>query len=124
MTDLPLTGVASTYENKLNGQPTASTETYRHELFTAAIMPKARWRTFPMRTRVEVSYAGRTVVVSVNDKGGGDGTMRRVLDLSRAAYAHLKGVRVDQVNDTNAGLITLTSIRIVDRATPLGPVTR
>lgn len=42
MTDLPLTGVASTYASNLEGGRTSSGDTYRHALFTAATLPKAR----------------------------------------------------------------------------------
>lgn len=122
MSDLPITGIASTYANELEGAQTASGDIYRHALFTAAILPRARWQTVPMGTRVAASYQGRTVVITINDKGAGDGGMARVLDLSRAAYACLLGKRPDQLNETNIGLLQLTAIRVVDRATPLGPL--
>lgn len=50
--------------------------------------------------------------------------MKRVLDLSRAAYAHLIGKRVDQLNSTNIGLLGLTNIRVVNKATALGPIAK
>ncbi len=77
-------GTASYYADKFVGRATASGETYRHESLTAA------HRTLPFGTCVKVTRLsnGRTVLVRVNDRGPfGEG---RVIDLSRAAAAHLR----------------------------------
>ena len=71
------TMVASYYAGSLEGNPTASGETYRPERYTAA------HRTLPLGTELRVSYGGESVEVVVNARGpyvsGHD------LDLSLAA---------------------------------------
>ena len=125
---LPSTGIASTYSDNFQpdmnkpGKLTASGEAYSHLGFTAAIMPHARWYLLPLGTHLRLRSNGRAVVVKLNDRGGGDGTMTRVLDLSHAAYAQLAGVPVNTVSDRTAGLLTLDDIAVVPAATPLGPV--
>jgi rare lipoprotein A (peptidoglycan hydrolase) len=42
MVDMPRTGQASIYGDSFVGRPTASGEIYRHEGFTAALMPCGR----------------------------------------------------------------------------------
>lgn len=125
MTDLPTSGEASTYSDWFIGKRTSNGDIYTHEGWTAALLPRSRWYVVPMGTRVEVGYQGRRAVLKINDRGAGrrDGQETRVLDLSRAAYAHLLGVEQSRVTDRNAGVIQLSSIRVVDRSTALGPVT-
>lgn len=125
MTDLPTSGEASTYSDWFIGKKTSSGDTYTHEGWTAALLPKARWYVVPMGTRVEVGYGGRKAVVKINDRGAGrrDGDDKRVLDLCRGAYAWLLDKELSRVTDKNAGVIQLTSIRVVDKSTALGPVT-
>ncbi len=126
--DLPRTGIASTYSDSFQPDPskpglrTATGEHYSHLGFTAAIMPHARWYVVPMGTLLRLKSNGRCVVVKLNDRGGGNGTMARVLDLSHAAYAHLAGVPVSTVSDRSAGLLTLDDIETTPAGTPLGPV--
>lgn len=76
-------GLATVYEGKLEGQLTASGESYRAEELTAA------HRTYPLGTRLRVIAvrSGKTVTVRVNDRwGGGSG---RVINLSGRAAREL-----------------------------------
>lgn len=74
-------GVASWYGGRdgLDGLPTASGETFKAELFTAA------HRTLDFGTRVRVTFlqTGKSVVVRINDRG--PYVSGRIIDLSRAA---------------------------------------
>jgi rare lipoprotein A (peptidoglycan hydrolase) len=74
---IPRTMIASYYDYSLEGLRTASGEPFDPEGYTAA------HRTLPLGTRLLVSYEGRSVRVTVNDRGpyaaGHD------LDLSLAA---------------------------------------
>jgi rare lipoprotein A len=70
-------GVASWYGAELAGHRTASGERFNPNELTAA------HRTLPLGTHVRVTYAGRSVIVRVNDRGPFAG--HRVIDLSRAA---------------------------------------
>ncbi len=70
-------GVASWYGAELAGHRTASGERFNPNELTAA------HRTLPLGTQVKVTYAGRSVIVRVNDRGPFAG--HRVIDLSRAA---------------------------------------
>ncbi len=70
---------------------------------------------------------GRKVIVKVNDRGAGKivkgkADEGRVLDLSRAAMASLKGMPTSSITDANAGVIDLADIRILPPRTALGPV--
>ena len=126
---LPSSGLASTYADHFDvpGRPptkTATGEPYSHLGYTAALLPRARWYVVPMGTLLRLQCDGRQVVVKVNDRGAGDGTMARVLDLSRAAYAHLAGVPASTVTDRTASLLQLTSIEQVPPGTAVGPVSR
>jgi rare lipoprotein A (peptidoglycan hydrolase) len=56
-------GLASWYGPGLNGLPTASGETFNADGHTAAS------QTLPLGTRLSVSYGGRSVPVTVNDRG-------------------------------------------------------
>ncbi|WP_428376091.1 hypothetical protein [Lichenicoccus sp.] len=58
----------------------------------------------------------------MNDVGKGKEGQDRVLDLSRAAMAYLIGRKLDQVLETNASLINLDTISVVNGVTPVGPV--
>ena len=75
------TGLASYYGAELAGQPTASGEPFNPYGFTAA------HRTLPLGTRLTVSYGGRSVEVTVNDRGPYSGG--RELDLSQGAAEYL-----------------------------------
>ncbi|MFT3922601.1 MAG: septal ring lytic transglycosylase RlpA family protein [Myxococcales bacterium] len=79
-----LRGQASFYANSLRGHPTASGERYDPRKLTAAN------RTLPFGTRLRVTRLdnGKSVVVTVNDRGP-FGHRRRILDLSRAAAEQL-----------------------------------
>ena len=57
------TGLASYYGPELAGLPTASGEPFNPYGFTAA------HRTLPLGTKLIVSYGGRSVEVTVNDRG-------------------------------------------------------
>ncbi len=70
------TGVASFYGNE-SGSKTASGQRFNQNALTAA------HRTLPFGTRLKVTHAGRSVVVTVNDRG--PFVKGRVLDLSTAA---------------------------------------
>jgi hypothetical protein len=59
----------------------------------------------------------------VNARGAGDGTLNRVLDLSRAAYAYLSKKPVSSVTDQNASVIQLTSIVKAAAGAKPGPAT-
>lgn len=120
-------GEASTYSDYFKGRRTANGDIYSHDEYTAALLPKSRWFVLPMGTCLQLTYLGRKVVVKVNDRGAGKivngkADERRVLDLSRAAMAYLKGIPTVLINDSNAGVIQLTDIRIVPPDTTPGPV--
>jgi rare lipoprotein A len=91
------TGLASYYGAELAGQPTASGEPFNPYGFTAA------HRTLPLGTKLIVSYGGRSVEVTVNDRGPYSGG--RELDLSQGAadYLGLSYAGVDYVDYTIAG---------------------
>ena len=86
------TGLASWYGPGLEGQLTASGEVFDPYGFTAA------HRTLPLGTQLTVSYAGRSVQVTVNDRGPYSGG--RDLDLSQGAaeYLGLTSAGVDWVD--------------------------
>ncbi|EGP09645.1 septal ring lytic transglycosylase RlpA family protein [Afipia clevelandensis] len=69
-------GKASYYGNE-SGSRTASGQRFNQEAMTAA------HRTLPFGTRVKVTHAGRSVVVTINDRG--PFIKGRVLDLSKGA---------------------------------------
>ena len=70
------TGVASTYGNE-SGRETASGERFNEEAMTCA------HRSLPFGTKLRVTHGGRSVVVTVNDRG--PFVHGRVLDLSTGA---------------------------------------
>jgi rare lipoprotein A len=90
-------GLASYYGSELAGQPTASGEPFDPYGFTAA------HRTLPLGTDLVVSYGGRSVEVTVNDRGPYVGG--RELDLSQGAaeYLGLTHAGVDHVEYAVAG---------------------
>jgi rare lipoprotein A len=69
-------GMASFYGNE-SGSKTASGQRFNQEALTAA------HRTLPFGTRVKVTHAGRSVIVTINDRG--PFVRGRVLDLSTGA---------------------------------------
>jgi rare lipoprotein A len=75
------TGLASWYGPGFEGQITASGEVFDPYGYTAA------HKTLPLGTELSVSYAGRTVQVTVNDRGPYSGG--RDLDLSQGAAEYL-----------------------------------
>ncbi|MBV8874179.1 MAG: hypothetical protein JO014_15835 [Metakosakonia sp.] len=120
---LPVSGVASTYSDFFINKMTASGDLYTHTAYTAALLPRERWHDVPLGTKLKLTYQGRSVIVKVNDRGAGDGSMARVLDLSRAAFAYLSDRPINAITDKTAGLITLQSIIVVPASTLQGPVT-
>lgn len=74
-------GWASYYGAELAGSPTASGESFDPYGFTAA------HKTLPLGTQLMVNYAGRSVQVTVNDRG--PFTPGRELDLSQGAADYL-----------------------------------
>lgn len=91
------TGLASWYGPGFEGQLTASGEVFDPYGYTAA------HKTLPLGTQLSVSYAGRTVQVTVNDRGPYSGG--RDLDLSQGAaeYLGLTTAGVDWVDYSVAG---------------------
>jgi rare lipoprotein A len=79
-------GLASWYGPGFKGLPTASGEPYDPQGYTAA------HKTLPLGTDLVVNYEGRSVEVTVNDRGPYVGA--RELDLSRAAARDLRLTRV------------------------------
>ena len=90
-------GLASWYGPGFEGQPTASGEIFNPHGFTAA------HNTLPLGTELVVSYGGRSVKVTVNDRGPYSGD--RELDLSQGAaeYLGLTYAGVDYVDYAVAG---------------------
>ncbi len=80
-------GMASYYGPEFHGRPTASGTTYRSGGMTAA------HRTLPFGTRVRVTNLsnGRSVVVTVTDRG--PQRRERIVDLSKRAAKELDIVR-------------------------------
>jgi rare lipoprotein A len=76
-------GLASWYADRFHGRPTASGQPYDEAALTCA------HRTAPFGTRLRVTDldGGRSVVVTVNDRG--PHVAGRVVDLSRAAAERL-----------------------------------
>jgi rare lipoprotein A len=120
---LPSKGKASSYAARFEGKKTSSGEVFKQDLYTAAIMPRARWKTVKLGTRVKITHAGRSVVVKINDRGAGDGSLERVLDLTWKAMGYLVDKEIKSDADAlKVGVITLNSIVVVPETTPLGPV--
>jgi rare lipoprotein A len=91
------TGLASWYGPGFEGLPTASGEPYDPYGYTAA------HKTMPLGTDITVSYGGRSVEVTVNDRGPYVGV--RELDLSQGAaeYLGLTRAGVDYVEYERTG---------------------
>jgi rare lipoprotein A len=91
------TGLASWYGPGFEGLPTASGEPYDPYGYTVA------HKTMPLGTDLVVSYGGRSVQVTVNDRGPYVGG--RELDLSQGAaeYIGLTQAGVDYVEYSRAG---------------------
>ena len=89
--------LASWYGPGFHGQPTASGEIYNAYGYTAA------HKTLPLGTELVVSYGGRSVQVTVNDRGPYVGA--RELDLSQGAaeYLGLTRAGVDYVQYEHVG---------------------
>ncbi len=79
----PEEGVASYYADSLSGNPTASGKPYDKDAFTAA------HRTLPFGSKVRVTNLanGKSVVVSINDRG--PHVKSRIIDVSGAAAKKL-----------------------------------
>ena len=123
---LPRYVVASTYSDWFVDREVADStpmrvDRYTHKGFTAALLGEHRGAVH-FGTKLLITYRGRSVVVIVNDVGKGKEGQDRVLDLSRTAMAYLLGRKVDQVTETNASLINLDTISVVNGVTPVGPV--
>lgn len=90
--DFTQRGTASYYADDLHGRPTASGEKYDRDKFTAAHL------TLPLGTQVKVTNlrTGRSVIVTVNDRG--PFTQRFCIDLSKVAAKSI-GVIGDVEND-------------------------
>ncbi|HEU4494401.1 MAG TPA: septal ring lytic transglycosylase RlpA family protein [Rubrobacteraceae bacterium] len=90
-------GLASWYGPGFEGQPTASGEIFNPHGFTAA------HNSLPLGTELVVSYGGRSVKVTVNDRGPYSGG--REIDLSQGAaeYLGLTYSGVDYVDYAVAG---------------------
>lgn len=71
-----ISGIASHYDNK-SGRKTASGARFDEDAMTAAHL------SLPFGTRLRVTYAGRSVVVTINDRG--PFVRGRILDLSIGA---------------------------------------
>ena len=92
-------GQASYYADKYHNRKTASGERYQHQLSTAA------HRELPFGSKVKVTNIknGKTVVVTVNDRG--PFIRGRIIDLSKSAFSH--------IGNTSTGLIEV-KIQVID----------
>jgi rare lipoprotein A len=92
-------GIASYYGKKFQSRKTASGEIFNNNLMTAA------HRTLPFGTNVLVTNVnnGKSVKVKINDRG--PFIKKRIIDLSRAAFA--------KIEDLDKGL-TKVEIMVVD----------
>jgi rare lipoprotein A len=81
------TGIASYYAQKFQSRKTASGEIFDNNLMTAA------HRTLPFGTNVVVKNLnnGKSVQVTINDRG--PNVKRRIIDLSRAAFAKIESLK-------------------------------
>jgi rare lipoprotein A (peptidoglycan hydrolase) len=93
------TGMASYYAKKFQSRKTASGEIFDNNLMTAA------HRSLPFGTNVVVKNLnnGKSVKVKINDRG--PYIKRRIIDLSRAAFA--------KIENMNKG-VTKVEIMVVD----------
>ena len=89
--------LASWYGLNFQGQPTASGEPYNAYGYTAA------HKKLPFGTELVVSYGGRSVLVTVNDRGPYVDGRKLDLSLGAAEYLGLKRVGVDYVDYRRVG---------------------
>jgi rare lipoprotein A len=76
-------GTASYYAKKFHGQKTASGETHRDEIYTAAC------NVFPLHSRIKVTNLknNRSIIVKINDRMHAKN--KRLIDLSQSAAKQL-----------------------------------
>ena len=84
--------LTSWYGLDFQGEPTASGEPYNAYGYTAA------HKTLPLGTELVVSYGGRSVRVTVNDRGPYVAGRKLDLSMGAAQYLGLKRVGVDYVD--------------------------
>jgi rare lipoprotein A len=89
--------LASWYGLDFQGEPTASGEPYNAYGYTAA------HKKLPFGTDLLVSYGGRSVRVTVNDRGPYIGGRKLDLSMGAAEYLGLKRVGVDYVQYKHVG---------------------
>ena len=89
--------LASWYGLDFQGEPTASGEPYNAYGYTAA------HKTLPLGTELIVSYGGRSVRVTVNDRGPYVGARKLDLSLGAAQYLGFKRAGVDYVDYRRVG---------------------
>lgn len=79
-------GTASYYAKKFHGKKTASGETHRDEIYTAAC------NVFPLHSRVKVTNLKnkRSIIAKINDRMHAKN--KRLIDLSQSAAKHLRYV--------------------------------
>jgi rare lipoprotein A len=79
-------GTASYYAKKFHGKKTASGETHRDGIYTAAC------NVFPIHSRVRVTNLknNRSIIVKINDRMHAKN--KRLIDLSQSAAKHLRYV--------------------------------
>ncbi|MGD1879456.1 MAG: septal ring lytic transglycosylase RlpA family protein [Kiloniellaceae bacterium] len=97
---MSFTGLASWYGKRFHGRLTASGEPYDMTAYTAA------HQNLPFGSRVRVTNLdnGRSVVVTINDRG--PFVKSRVIDLSRAAARHL-GIIGDGVAEVRLDVLEM-----------------
>jgi rare lipoprotein A len=100
-------GVASWYGKKFHGRPTSSGVIYNMHAMTAA------HKTLPLPTLVRVTNMrnGRSVVVTVNDRG--PFVDNRIIDLSYAAASRLDMIRA------GTALVTVEALPVDNRPVPV-----
>jgi rare lipoprotein A len=89
--------LASWYGLDFQGEPTASGEPYNAYGYTAA------HKKLPLGTELVVSYGGRSVRVTVNDRGPYVADRKLDLSMGAAKYLGLKRVGVDYVKYRRVG---------------------
>ena len=80
-------GTASWYGDELRGKLMANGKPFNPDALTCA-----SWN-FPLGAKLEVTYKGRSVFVTVTDRGPHK-RLNREIDLSRAAFARLADPRL------------------------------
>ncbi|AYN02598.1 septal ring lytic transglycosylase RlpA family protein [Chryseobacterium aahli] len=85
--DAKKTSYASYYHDKFNGRKTASGEIFNNSKLTAA------HRTLPFGTEIKVTNLnnGEEVIVTINDRGPFHSS--RALDMSKAAFDEIGGIK-------------------------------